>query len=71
MNRLYNSGLHFNLKCNEETGILAVYKGISADRNLHFVYHIMVQLYYFRNGFDMRITVPLLNLIYLKILSPV
>ena len=42
MNRLHNSGLHFNVKCNEETGILAVYKGISADRNLHFVYYIMV-----------------------------
>ena len=27
--------LHFNLKCNEETGILAVDEYISADRNLH------------------------------------
>ena len=25
----------FNLKCNEETGILAVHECISADRNLH------------------------------------
>ena len=33
--RLDNSALHFNLKCNEETGILAVHKCICADRNLH------------------------------------
>ena len=29
------SGLHFSLKCNEETGILAVHECISACRNLH------------------------------------
>ena len=44
--RLYNSGLHSNLKCNEETGILAVHKYISADRNLHvsLSYHGLVIL---------------------------
>ena len=26
--------LHFNLKCNEKTGILAVHQCIGADRNL-------------------------------------
>ena len=42
--RLDNSGLHFNLKCNEETGILAVHECISADRNLHVClsYHDLV-----------------------------
>ena len=39
--RLENSGLHFNLKCYEETGILAVHECISTDRNLHVRYHIM------------------------------
>ena len=54
--------LHFNLKCNEKTGILAVPECISADKNLHvhLSYH---GLYYFRNGFDIKITVPLLNLV--------
>ena len=44
--RLYNSGLHSNLKCNEKTGILAVHKYISADRNLHLSlsYHSLVIL---------------------------
>ena len=42
--RLDNSVLHFNLKCNEETGILAVDECISADRNLHvrLSYHGLV-----------------------------
>ena len=39
--RLDNSMQLFNLKCNEETGILAVHECIIADRNLQ-VYHIMV-----------------------------
>ena len=44
--RLDNSGLYFNLKCNEETGILAVHECISADRNLHvrFSYHDLIIL---------------------------
>ena len=44
--RIYNSGLHFNLKCNEETGILAVHECVSADRNLHVCqsYHGLVIL---------------------------
>ena len=33
--RLDNSVQLFNLKCNEETGILAVHECISVDRNLH------------------------------------
>ena len=33
--RLYNSVQLFNLKCNEESGILAVHECISVDRNLH------------------------------------
>ena len=33
--RLDNSMQLFNLKCSEETGILAVHECISADRNLH------------------------------------
>ena len=33
--RLDNIMQLFNLKCNEETGILAVHECISADRNLH------------------------------------
>ena len=39
--RFDNSGLQFHLKCNEETGILAVHECISADRNLHVLlsYH--------------------------------
>ena len=62
----------FTLKCNEETGILAVHECISGDRNLHVrLYHIMVSLYHFRNGFDMKINVPLLNLVCLKTLSPI
>ena len=42
--RLDNSGLHFNLKCNEETGILAVHECISTDRNLHvpLSYHVIL-----------------------------
>ena len=36
-----------------------------------FIYHIMVQLYHFRNGSDMKTTVPLLNLVCLKTLSPI
>ena len=44
--RFDNSGLHFNLKCNEETGVLAVHEYISADRNLHvrLSYHGLVIL---------------------------
>ena len=44
--RLDNSGLHFNLKCNEETDILAFHECISADRNLHvrLSYHGLVIL---------------------------
>ena len=62
--RLDNSVQLFNLKCNEETSILAVHECISADRNLHVrLYHFMVSLYHFRNSFDMKITVPLLNLL--------
>ena len=37
--RLDNSVQLFNLECNEETGILAVHKCISADRNLHIHLH--------------------------------
>ena len=33
--RLDNSIQLFNLRCNEETGILAFHKFISVDRNLH------------------------------------
>ena len=42
--RLDNSGLHFNLKCNEETDILPFHECISADRNLHvrLSYHGLV-----------------------------
>ena len=34
----------FNLKCNEETGILAVHESISVDKNLHvrLSYHGLV-----------------------------
>ena len=44
--RLDNSGLYFNLICNEETGVLAVHECFSADRNLHvrFSYHGLVIL---------------------------
>ena len=44
--RLDNSGLYFNLKCNEESGLLAVHECTSADRNLHdfFSYHGLVIL---------------------------
>ena len=40
------SGLHFNFKCYEETGILAVHECISANRNLHvrLSYHGLVIL---------------------------
>ena len=59
MKRLYNSGLQFNLKCNERTGILAVGQCLRADRNLHvcLLYH------------GMKITVPLINLVCLEIIS--
>ena len=42
--RLDNSGLHFNLKCNEETDTLPFHECISADRNLHvrLSYHGLV-----------------------------
>ena len=51
--------------------ILTVHECISADRNLHvrLLYHDLVILLH--NGFDMKITVPLLNLIYLKTFSPI
>ena len=51
--RLDNSTQLFNLKCSEETGILAVYECISADRNLRVrsSYHGLVipLLQWFRN----------------------
>ena len=41
--RLDHSVQLFSLECNEETGILAVHKCISADRNLRVrLYHVMV-----------------------------
>ena len=36
-----------------------------------FVCHTMVQLCHFRNGFDMKVTEPLLDLVRLKTLSPI
>ena len=43
LKRLDNSMQLFSLECNEETGILALHKCISADRNLHVrLYHVMV-----------------------------
>ena len=56
--RLDNSVQLFNLKYNEETGILAVHECVSVDRNLnvYLSYHGLV--YSFRIGFDMNITVP-------------
>ena len=40
----FNSVQHFNSKCNKETGILAVHKCISANRNIHvrLSYHCLV-----------------------------
>ena len=41
--RLDNGVQLFNLECNEETGILAVHKSISADRILHVcLYHVII-----------------------------
>ena len=44
--RLDNSEQIFNLKCNEQTGILAVHECISAEKNLHvrLSYHYLVIL---------------------------
>ena len=40
---LANNVQLFNLKCNEETDIIAIHECISADRNLRVrLYHIMV-----------------------------
>ena len=66
-----NSGLYFNLICNEETGILAVHECFSADRNLHvrFSYHGLVIL--LPQWFRYKINCTLLNLVCLKTLSPI
>ena len=65
----------FNLKCSEETGILAVHECISADRNLRVrsSYHGLVipLLQWFRYENNFTPAVPLLSLVFLKTLSSV
>ena len=65
----------FNLKCSEETGILAVHEYISAERNLDacLSYHGLIKplLQWFRYENNCTPAVPLLNLVCLKTLSPV
>ena len=65
----------FNLKCSEETGILAVHECINPERTLHvrLSYHGLVipLLLWFRYENNFTPAVPLLSLVFLKTLSSV
>ena len=65
----------FNLKCSEETGILAVHECINPERTLHvrLSYHGLVipLLQWFRYENNCTSAVPLLNLECLKTFSPI
>ena len=64
----------FNVKCNEETGILAVDECVSADRNLHvrLSYHGLVaslpQWFRYENNYP---CCTFINLVCVKILPPI
>ena len=63
-----------NLKCNEETGILAVDECVSADRNLHvcLLYYGLVvpfpQWFRYENNYP---CCTFINLVCVKILPPI
>ena len=58
----------FNLECIEKASILTVYNSISVDRSFHVLlsyYGLVIPLPQY-NGFEIKLTVPNLNLVCLK-----